>query len=157
MPASKMVENLFMRWDTVPPKTPEISVEPTTWTSEAVVKINYQDHMKKKQYKIVYEDGTTTGWKDYNKAFKVDKNNTTIYARCQDELEVYSKIAEKTITNIDNGNPGVRYINVVGTTQKSLTIQIDGLDSESGIKEYYYSIDGKNYKVSKNNKITIDD
>lgn len=157
MPASQMVENLFMRWDTIPPKTPEITVEPTTWTSEAVVKINYPENMKKKQYKIVYEDGTSTGWKEYDKAFKVDKNNTTIYAKCQDELEVYSKIAEKTITNIDNGNPGVRYVNIIGTTQKSITIEIDGIDSVSGIKEYYYSIDGKNYKLSKTNKITIDD
>ena len=155
MPANQMMENLFMRWDTVQPEAPIITVTPTTWTSKAVVKIEYPEAVINKQYKIVYEDGTTTGWKPYTKAITETNNNATVYARYQDYTEVYSKVAEKTLTNIDNGNPGVRYVSVVGNTQNSITISIDGLDTGSGIKEYYYSLDGKNFKVSKSNVITI--
>ena len=151
VPASQISGNLFMRWDTTSPDAPKIIPEVKNWTNELNVDITYPEYMIKRQYRLVYEDGSATSWLDYEGKIKITKNNTKIYAKCQDELEVWSDKAEYTVTNIDEGNPGVRYINVENSTQKSITINVTGIDMESGIKYYYYSLDGQNYKVSDKN------
>ena len=149
-----IIANIFIRWETKNPDTPIIIPQTTNWVSALDIDIEYPLDMEEYKYKIVYADGTTTGWKDYKGTLTIDSNGATIYAKCMDELEVWSEIAEFNVTNVDDGNPGVKYMNVIKTTSSSIKVSVDGLDEESGIKYYYYSTDAEHYSVSPSKEIT---
>ena len=67
-----------------------------------MVTINYESYLAKKQYKVVGKNGNiVTDWTDYNDSIKITENNTTVYAKGQDDAEVWSPEAIKKIINID--------------------------------------------------------
>ena len=45
---------------------------------------------------------------------------------------------------IDNSNPIINKVSI-----KNKKVKIEAIDKESGIKKYYYSIDGENYKETR--------
>ncbi len=151
---SNILANIGMRWNTEPPAKPIIQPYTNNWVSKLDISIDYIDRMEKYLYKIVYKDGRTTGWLDYVGPFTVEENEAVVYAKAMDELEVWSEEASYRITNIDDGNPGVRYMNVVNTTTGTITVSVDGLDNESGIKYYYYSTDNEHFNVSDTKQFT---
>ena len=152
---STILANIAMRWNAEPPAKPIINPSTTDWTSKLEISIDYVNKMEQYLYKIVYKDGRTTGWLDYEGPFEVNENGATIYAKAMDELEVWSDISEYSIKNIDDGNPGVRYMNVLSTSIGTIKVSVEGLDNESGIKYYYYSTDNDHYNVSNSNEIIV--
>ena len=129
VPASELSENIFMRWDTVKPKTPEIYINPEEATKEAEVRISYANQIVEKYYKVVDSDGVDSGWMEYTGPFKVTKNNTTIYAKGTDRSEVKSEIASKKITNIDEIAPTISIKGDFITAKRSIPVQITAEDN----------------------------
>jgi hypothetical protein len=144
-PTSEIMANLFIRWDTKPPATPDILLSTSDWNSEVGIGINYPSNMKRKLYKIVNPDGTQTDWLDYTNNIIVTNDNTIIYAKCQNNLEVWSSVVSKKITNIDENKPEIQNLSLGKSSTSTISPIVNGSDNESGVKYYYYSIDGINY------------
>ena len=107
VPFSELMENLFMRWDTTKINAPSIIETPEEVTKEASISIVYNKSLVNKLYKIVYEDGEETEWLTYEKPFTINKNKATIFAKGVSRSGIDSKVASKTITNIDNDSPEI--------------------------------------------------
>ena len=158
VPVYEISENLYMRWDAQGLSAPTILVNPENeWAQSVSIGVVYPEVAEKKEYKLIYEDGTTTGWLTYNGAITIKQNNVIVQARYQNALKTTSAVAQKIIQNVDGGNPGIRYINVTKTTQNSISIEVDGIDEISGIKTYYYSLNGEDYTSSESNTYTFSD
>ena len=146
------VENILadigIRWKTESAPTPIITGSTTDWTSSLKITIDYVETVAEEKYKIVYKDGRTTGWLDYAGPFNVTENGAIIYAKSKDFNGVWSKEANYKVTNVDENNPGLRYINVMSTTTGTIKVSIDGLSNSANIEKYYYSLDNKNFKES---------
>ena len=151
---ANIIANIGMRWSTGEIPTPVIIPDTTNWTSKLGITIDYVSKMKEYKYKIVYKDGRTTGWIDYIGPFEVEENEAVIYAKSLNENEVWSKEASYKVENVDNGNPGVRYINVVETTTGTIKVSVDGLNDEGNIREYYFSTDNEHYEASDTKEYT---
>ena len=170
VPFSELMENLFMRWDSVRPSAPSIIVEPSTPAKEAEVIINYDKSLVKKYYKIVEEDGTDTGWLEYTGSFKINKNNSIIYAKGETRNEIESNVSSKKITNIDLIAPDINIKGDFTTPKQKVTVTVDATDNimmymvkwssgEHGTK--YFKDNGEslrnhgNFKAEENGKYTI--
>ena len=77
-----------MRWDNEKPQTPIISLDTEESTREVEVSIEYSSTSVKKYYKTITVEGVDSGWIEYTEPFKVDKNNTTIYAKGINKIEI---------------------------------------------------------------------
>jgi hypothetical protein len=126
---SEIQENIFMRWDRLAPSAPEILLSTTEPTKKLTVTINYEDYLIKKQYKVVDKDGNVvTDWTDYTSPITVISNNTTIYARGQDDSEVWSAEAKQKITNIDELPPEIKITADLQTAQTSVALRVSATD-----------------------------
>ena len=142
---SNIIANISMRWDVDDAQTPIIVPSSLDWVSKLNVTIDYLGEKAEELYKIVYKDGRTTGWLNYTGEFSVEENDAVIYAKSMNSEGVWSKEASYRVSNVDGGNPGLRYLNVVETTTGTITVSIDGLANESNIWKYYYSLDNENF------------
>ena len=129
VPFSELMENLFMRWDSVKPNSPNIIVEPTTPTKEVEVIINYDKALVNKYYKVVEEDGTDTGWLEYNGGFTVNKNNSVIYAKGETKSEIESEVSGKRIENIDLIEPEIEIKGNLETPKRKVTLTVKVTDN----------------------------
>ena len=170
VPFSELMENLFMRWDSVRPSGPSIIVEPSTPTKETEVIINYDKSLVKKYYKIVEEDGTDTGWLEYTGSFKINKNNSIIYAKGETRNEIESNVSSKKVTNIDLIAPDINIKGDFTTPKQKVTVTVDATDNimmymvkwASGEHDAkYFKGNGEslrnygNFKAEENGKYTI--
>ena len=124
VPISEIFENIYMRWDRSQPKQPTIILSTTEPARELTVTIKYEENLKKKEYNVVYPDGTRTGWKTYKEPIKVDRKNTVIYARGMDEAEVYTKETIKKITNIDEEAPEIKLTADLENAQQKVGVKV---------------------------------
>ena len=138
---SEVFANITMRWDRTQANSPNIVLNTTEPAKEITATIIYPRSIVKKQYKIVYPDGKTTGWKEYKEPLKIDQKGTIIYARGIDDAEVYSKETIKEITNIDEEPPIIK-----------LTADLDAAQQKVGVKVVVTDDTGVNYiKYAKGN------
>lgn len=127
-PMQELMENISMRWDRLNPSAPSILLNTTEPAREVTATIIYAKTLTTKQYKIVQPDGTTQGWKDYTEPIKITKNNTLVYARGQDEAEVWSPQGMKQVTNIDEEPPHIKVIADLKTEQQKVGLRIEVTD-----------------------------
>ncbi len=120
--------NIFMRWDTITPSTPKITINPTDATKKVETTIDYGEYVTKKEYKIITPDSKDSGWKTYKTPIIIDKKNTIIYARSQNASEMYSEIAMKKITNIDEEAPVIKLGADLETKTQSVLIKVNVTD-----------------------------
>ena len=120
--------DIFMRWDTITPTTPKITINPTDATKKVETIIDYGEYVTKKEYKIVTPDSKDSGWKTYKTPIIIDKKNTIIYARSQNASEMYSEIAMKKITNIDEEAPVIKLGADLETKTQSVLIKVNVTD-----------------------------
>ena len=122
-------ENIFMRWDTTTPPTPEIvlnTLEPAKTVTATIV---YNKVLIKKEYKITDNDGNLIqDWTDYNGGINITKNNTIIYARGMDESEVWSKTAIYKVKNIDENPPIIKLTTDLEKVTQKLGIRVSATD-----------------------------
>ena len=156
VPFSKLMENLFMRWDKTKPASPEIMIEPDDKnTKEVKVIINYSKSLEKKYYKLVNEKGDSTGWISYNGPFNVSKNGVIIYAKGETYTEIESEIVSRKITNIDNDAPVINVNGDFDTPKQKLNLFI-GVTDKSSIDRIKYVKGNRNIDYFKNNGNIVD-
>ena len=120
---SELVEHIYLRWSRTTPQIPTIVLNTEEPAKEVKVGISYSDVLKVKQYKIIEPDGTSDDWKEYTGAFTITKKNTIIYARGQDEAEVWTEQSMRKITNIDEEPPIIK-----------VTADLENMTQKVGIK-----------------------
>ncbi len=122
---SEIFENIFMRWDRVTPSAPLVVLNTEDPAREVTATIQYESSLVKKQYKVVDPDGTVSqDWTDYSTPIKVTKNNTIIYARGQDDAEVWSSQAVKKVTNIDEMPPEIKLTADLEKVAQSVQVKV---------------------------------
>ncbi|MFV0249526.1 MAG: type II secretion system protein [Bacilli bacterium] len=156
-------ENIFMRWDTVTPPTPEIVLNTLEPSMDVTVSIIYGSTLKNKQYKIVDSTGNIIqDWTSYNGSFTISDNNTTIYARGQDEMEVWSQSSIYRVINIDELQPVIRLTMDLESAAQNIGIRVSVTDDirvgkvkwAKGIKgESYFTNNGT--EILNNSVVTI--
>ncbi|MDF2866502.1 MAG: coagulation factor 5/8 type domain protein [Clostridia bacterium] len=104
----ELFENVFMRWDRVPPKAPQISINTTEPIKQVSVTIIYENGLIKRQYRLLEPGGTLGEWNAYTDPISITKNNTIIYARGMDDTEVWSAEGIYKVINIDEIQPVIR-------------------------------------------------
>ena len=130
IPLYEMTQNIFIRFDTTPPKAPAIILSPDVDPSKEVeVSISYSNLYRIKKYKIVEPDGTDSGWLDYTGAFKISKNNTVIYAKSITSQEVNGEVASVKITNIDEISPELSFKGEFTKPLKQVNVTVIGTDN----------------------------
>lgn len=123
--------------DKTPPTRPTIKIIPTTPTNQPVeVDIVYPSDAVVKEYKIGNGD-----WQDYEGAFEVTDNNTTVYARCQDAVGNSSAVASKTISNIDTTKPAAPQLSKTVLSSGKVRVTI-AYSSDTKTKKYRIGEDG---------------
>ena len=156
VPFSKLMENLFIRWDKTKPASPEIMIEPDDKnTKEVKVIINYSKSLEKKYYKLVNENGDSTGWISYNGPFNVSKNGVIIYAKGETYTEIESEIVSRKITNIDKDAPVINVNGDFDTPKQKLNLFIGATD-KSSIDRIKYAKGNRNIDYFKNNGNVVD-
>lgn len=123
---------------------PEFKVEPdnNTWASSKKITIEYLQGNYTNEYSL--DLGAT--WVKYTDSITVT-SPTTIIARCSDKTNIsYSSL---TVNRVDNTKPSISF-NSMSALSSRITVNVTGVDRESGILKYYYSLDGENYFTSFN-------
>ena len=145
----ELIEDIYMRWDTVKPETPQIILSTEEPTREVQVSIIYKSSLKEKQYKIIEPDGSTDGWKDYKESFTINKNNTVILAKGMNESEVWGEEAEKQITNIDEKQPEIKLIADFEKDTQKLLVKVEVTD-DTRVAEVKWTkgVQGESYFVN---------
>ena len=166
----KVGENLYMRWDKQKVEAPKIIVSEEEETVTSVdVAVSYNKALVSKQYRVIYDNGTDTGWIKYNGKFKViDKG--IVYAKGIDIDGNDSKVAEQRIDNIDSTGPVITIIGDLVTPKQKVTLlisakddgEVDSLLYEVGSKKAdYFKKNGKGLKnpstitIEENGKYTF--
>ena len=146
-----IMANISMRWDRTTPQAPTIIPSTTEPAKELQVSIVYSNTLIVKQYKVITPDGETTGWLEYEGPIKVTQKGTVIYARGQDDAEVWSEQAMKVITNIDEEPPVIKVTADLETAKQKVGIKVEVTDDTKvetvkyakGIqKESYFTTSG---------------
>ena len=166
----KVGENLYMRWDKQKVEAPKIIVSEEEETVTSVdVAVSYNKALVSKQYRVIYDNGTDTGWIKYNGKFKViDKG--IVYAKGIDIDGNDSKVAEQRIDNIDSTGPVITITGDLVTPKQKVTLlisakddgEVDSLLYEVGSKKAdYFKKNGKGLKnpstitIEENGKYTF--
>ena len=125
----ELMESLFMRWNPFTPSAPVINVSTEEGAKEVEVFINYEQILTQRYYKLAYADGTDTGWLEYNGSFKIDQENTVVYAKGMTRGFYESEIGTKKITNIDHENPIINIIGDFKTPKRQVLVSINATDN----------------------------
>ena len=128
-PLYESMEDLYVRWDIEKPKAPTILFDTTDPAKEVEVAITYQKILMTKQYKVVYADGTDTGWLDYTEPFKINKNNAVVFAKGMNASEVETEISSKKVTNIDEVAPEINVVGDLTTPKKKVNLTVKATDN----------------------------
>ena len=148
VPISKLNEIISMRWDMKDPIVPVITASTTDPALQVVVSISYEDGSIQKQYKVV-EPGTNYSdvkWQSYTSALTITKKGTVVYARSEDENEMWSKEAKYTVDNIDTEPPTITFTGDFTKPARKITLTITATDDtgvngirwEAGLKDANY-------------------
>ncbi len=138
-------KNTFhMKYDTVKSNPPTIVPVTTAVVTKVGINIIYDDNLLTKEYRLVYEDGTDTGWLNYTDTIYIDKNNTKVYARGKDSTSTYTTEAKPYLVT----NVGIKGAIAVIRDYETLTATISNLNQAFAIDHYLFSIDGINYTSS---------
>ena len=166
----KVGENLYMRWDKQKVEAPKIIVSEEEETVTSVdVAVSYNKALVSKQYRVIYDNGTDTGWIKYNGKFKVTDKGI-VYAKGIDIDGNDSKVAEQRIDNIDSTGPVITITGDLVTPKQKVTLlisakddgEVDSLLYEVGSKKAdYFKKNGKGLKnpstitIEENGKYTF--
>ena len=128
------------------PTAPEITGGSKEWAQSRVVKVKKDSYAKKGLAYYEYCVGTNLNkcvWKKTNtKNVRVSKTGKwKVVFRGVDKEENTSSNSNIEEVYIDNSNPIINKVSI-----KNKKVKIEAIDKESGIKKYYYSLDGENYK-----------
>ena len=131
------------------PTAPEITGGSKEWAQSQVVKVKKDSYAKKGLAYYEYCVGTNLNkcvWKKTNtKNVRVSKTGKwKVVFRGVDKAGNTSSNSNIEEVYIDNNNPIINKVSV-----KNKKVKIEATDKESGIKKYYYSIDGENYKETR--------
>ena len=130
-PVSDIMDYLSMRWESGGNiSVPTITLSTTEPTEEVTVGITYKKDVIKKLYKVIYEDGESTDWKEYTGTFKIDKQNTIIFARGINETGKYTKSVSKQITNIDHEDPTLELSGNTTTPRRRVNLTVTADDDQ---------------------------
>ncbi len=166
----KVGENLYMRWDMQKVEAPKIIVSEEEETVTSVdVAVSYNKALVSKLYRVIYDNGTDTGWLKYNGKFKVTDKGI-VYAKGIDIDGNDSKVAEQRIDNIDSTGPVITITGDLVTPKQKVTLlisakddgEVDSLLYEVGSKKAdYFKKNGKGLKnpstitIEENGKYTF--
>ena len=144
---SEIFENLFMRWDRVTPSAPQIILSTEEPTRNLTAQIQYESYLVKKEYKVVNSDGSIKqDWTEYKGPIQINQNNTVIYARGQDDAEVWSNQAVKKITNIDETSPEIHLTADLEKISQNVQIKVSVTDDVKVQKvKWAAGIQGESY------------
>ncbi len=131
------------------PTAPEITGGSKEWAQSQVVKVKKDSYAKKGLAYYEYCVGTNLNkcvWKKTNtKNVRVSKTGKwKVVFRGVDKAGNTSSNSNIEEVYIDNSNPIINKVSI-----KNKKVKIEAIDKESGIKKYYYSIDGENYKETR--------
>ena len=131
------------------PTAPEITGGSKEWSQRQVVKVKKDSYAKKGLAYYEYCVGTNLNkcvWKKTNtKNVRVSKTGKwKVVFRGVNKAGNTSSNSNIEEVYIDNNNPIINKVSV-----KNKKVKIEATDKESGIKKYYYSIDGENYKETR--------
>ena len=131
------------------PTAPEITGGSKEWVQSQVVKVKKDSYAKKGLAYYEFCVGTNINkcvWKKTStKNVRVSKTGKwKVVFRGVDKAGNISSNSNIEEVYIDNNNPIINKVSV-----KNKKVKIEATDKESGIKKYYYSIDGENYKETR--------
>ena len=131
------------------PTAPEITGGSKEWAQSRVVKVKKDSYAKKGLAYYEYCVGTNLNkcvWKKTNtKNVRVSKTGKgKVVFRGVDKAGNTSSNSNIEEVYIDNNNPIINKVSI-----KNKKVKIEATDKECGIKKYYYSIDGENYKETR--------
>ena len=146
----KVGENLYMKWDSAKVDAPKIiKSEDTETVTNMDVAISYNKALVTKLYRVVYDDGTDTGWIKYNGKFKVDKKGI-VYAKGVDVEGNDSYISNLRIDNIDSTGPVITVKGDMQTPKQKVTLLISAKD-DGAVDSLLYEEGSKNVNYFKKN------
>jgi len=122
---TQIEEFIFMRWDRTSLPKPEIVLDTLEPAKEVNATIIYDKGIVKKQYKIVNATGDIVqDWTIYSSPVKITTNNTIVYARGQDDAEVWTDESLYKVTNIDENQPVIKLTTDLVTATQKLGIKV---------------------------------
>ena len=146
----KVGENLYMRWDMQKVEAPKIIVSEEEETVTSVdVAVSYNKALVSKLYRVIYDNGTDTGWLKYNGKFKVTDKGI-VYAKGVDIDGNDSKVAEQRIDNIDSTGPVITVTGDLVTPKQKVTLLISAKD-DGEVDSLLYEVGSKNAAYFKKN------
>ena len=146
----KVGENLYMKWDSAKVDAPKIiKSEDTETVTSMDVAISYNKALVSKLYRVIYDDGTDTGWIKYNGKFKVDKKGI-VYAKGVDVEGNDSYISNLRIDNIDSTGPVITIKGDMQTPKQKVTLLISAKD-DGAVDSLLYEEGSKNVNYFKKN------
>ena len=146
----KVGENLYMRWDMQKVEAPKIIVSEEEETVTSVdVAVSYNKALVSKLYRVIYDNGTDTGWLKYNGKFKVTDKGI-VYAKGIDIDGNDSKVAEQRIDNIDSTGPVITVTGDLVTPKQKVTLLISAKD-DGEVDSLLYEVGSKNADYFKKN------
>mgnify|MGYP002860480990 CR=1 FL=1 len=129
-PLNQVYENIFLRWDNEIPPAPTIIIDPSDVpTKKVTVTITFGPTIVEKQYKIVTPDGEDSGWLEYTAPFEVNKNNSIIYSRAINQIDIESNVAQLQVTNIDEEEPIIKLLGDTISRKQSDLITVSAEDN----------------------------
>ena len=146
----KVGENLYMRWDMQKVEAPKIIVSEEEETVTSVdVAVSYNKALVSKLYRVIYDNGTDTGWLKYNGKFKATDKGI-VYAKGIDIDGNDSKVAEQRIDNIDSTGPVITITGDLVTPKQKVTLLISAKD-DGEVDSLLYEVGSKNADYFKKN------
>ena len=146
----KVGENLYMRWDMQKVEAPKIIVSEEEETVTSVdVAVSYNKALISKLYRVIYDNGTDTGWLKYNGKFKATDKGI-VYAKGIDIDGNDSKVAEQRIDNIDSTGPVITITGDLVTPKQKVTLLISAKD-DGEVDSLLYEVGSKNADYFKKN------
>ena len=127
-PIQQLMESISMRWDRTTPEAPQIILNTNEPARQVTANIIYNSTLIVKQYKIVEPNGRIGDWQEYTGPIVINKNNTIIYVRGQDDAEVWSNSAMKKITNIDEQPPEIKITADLDSPKQKVGIKVEAID-----------------------------
>ena len=146
----KVGENLYMKWDSAKVDAPKIiKSEDTETVTSMDVAISYNKALVTKLYRVIYDDGTDTGWIKYDGKFKVDKKGI-VYAKGVDVEGNDSYVSSLRIDNIDSTGPVITVKGDMQTPKQKVTLLVSAKD-DGAVDSLLYEEGSKNVNYFKKN------
>ena len=145
----KVGENIYMNWDKQLVDAPKIIVSEEETVTSVDVAVSYNKALVSKLYRVIYDNGTDTGWIKYSGKFKVTDKGI-VYAKGIDIDGNDSKVAEQRIDNIDSTGPAITITGDLVTPKQKVTLLISAKD-DGEVDSLLYEVGSKNATYFKKN------